>query len=157
MIMVDVPSREQVLRKSPIILYAAAPGAELIDLDDGVPIGPELETLGWRQVKVKCNSDNRKITARGYQCTRQQYSLRHTGASTITKQTGNTIHGKCAIEVSRSCAPWDKPGVVVMLSRTTKGCNIIIVTEDVDFAIESMWESITKENQWTDHIENLLH
>ena len=102
------------------------------------------------------SGDSRKVTLRGYQCTRHQYSLRHIGSSTITKQTGNTIKGKCAIEISKNCAPWDKAGVVVMLSRTTKGSDIMIVTENVNFAINSMWEAITKENQWTDHIEHLL-
>ena len=105
---------------------------------------------------VKCTPDNRKVTVCGFQCIRKQYSLRHVGASTITKQTGNTIMGKCAIEVTNSCSPWDKAQVVVMLSRTTKGKDIIIICDDKKTAIDVMWRAITRSNQWTEHEEQLI-
>lgn len=156
LLMVDIPTTEQIRSKGSITLYKSKPGVNYIDLADGVPGKDTLASLGWKEVSVKCTPENRSITVKSYQCTRMQYSLKHVGSSTITKQTGNTIHGKCAIEVSRGCQPWDKPGVVVMLSRATVGRNIMIVTEDKEYAIEVMWNAITKGNQWTDHIEHLL-
>jgi predicted GIY-YIG superfamily endonuclease len=149
-----VPSKETIKKKAPIELYAAPPGTSDIDLSDGVPSKSYLRDKGWNPVQVGPVPD-RPITHRGIMGLRRQYALRHTGSSTINKQMGNTIEGKCAVECTEECSPWQKEQVVVCLSRTTKGKNTIIVG-DPDRAIEHMWKLLTIGNQWTEYIESLL-
>ncbi len=74
---------------------------------------------------------------------------------TINKQTGNTINGRCAIEMSKSCSPWGKDQIVVMLSRTHTARDTIIV-RNKEFALNRMWDLITVGTQWTRYIEQLL-
>ena len=155
--MKELPSKKALMESKAITLYAAKPGLSEENMPEGDPTHEELVLLGWRPVTVSCKTHSRKVTIGGYQCTRKQYSLRHIGSSTITRQTGKTITGKCAIEISKNCAPWDKPGAVVSLSRTTKGEDIIIVAEDAEYAIKALWKAITTGTQWTNHVENLLH
>ena len=157
LLMVDLPSARDIQNKAPITLYACKPGVDNHDISSTIPSGEELVSNGWKRVMVTCRPESlNTVTACGYLCTRKQYALKHVGSSTITKQIGNAMYGKCAIEVTSACSPWDKQSVVVMLSRTTKGKDIIIVTDDQDFAIKKMWQCITRKNPWTDHVENLL-
>ncbi|KAL7546895.1 hypothetical protein ACHAWF_010225 [Thalassiosira exigua] len=137
LIMLDVPSKETIKKKAPIELYAAPPGTSDIDLNDGVPSKSYLrDKEGWNPVQVGPVRD-RPITHRGIMGLRRQYALCHTGSNAINKQMGNTIEGKCAVECTEECSPWQKEQVVVCLSRTTKGENTIIVG-DPDRAIEHM-------------------
>ena len=64
--------------------------------------------------------------------------------------------GKCAIEVTGGCLPWDKAQVVVMLSRTRRGEDIIIVCNNIEKAIDMMWKAITRGNQWMEYEEHLI-
>jgi hypothetical protein len=74
--------------------------------------------------------------------------MRHVGLGTINKQTGNTIDGRCAIEMSKSCSPWGKDQIVVMLCCTHRAHNTIIVGNK-EFALNRMWDLITVGTQWT--------
>ena len=154
LIMLDVPSQSTIDNWGTIELYAAPAGKTDIDLSQGVPSKTALVELGWKGVQVKPAPD-RPITHRGIMGLRKQYSLRHTGSSTINKQMGNTIEGKCAVECTKDCAPWQKEQVVVCLSRTTVGKNTIIVGNR-DEAIAHMWKLLTIGNQWTTYVESVL-
>ena len=157
LIMLDVPSQIIVESWGPITLLAAPSGITHLDTSDGTPSKEELIEAGWKVVKINCAPDrsSRKVTSGCLIESRKQYSLKHVGAGTINKQTGNTITGKVAIEISRNCQPWDKAQVVVMLSRTCRACDTIIVG-DIIYAINRIWEVITIGNQWTNYIDRLL-
>jgi hypothetical protein len=73
----------------------------------------------------------------------------------MNKQTGNTIDGRCAIEMSKSCSPWGKDQIMVMLSCTHTARDTIIV-RNKEFALTRMWDLITVGTQWTRYIEQLL-
>ncbi len=90
----------------------------------------------------------RNLTSRGVIANRRQYSKWHVGLGTINKQTGNTIDGRCAIEMSKSCSPWGKEQIGVMLSRTHTACDTIIVGNK-EFALKRMWDLIIVGTQWT--------
>jgi len=154
MIMLEVPSSDTVRAKTAIPMFAAPPGYDLEKIRDRVPTRDELLNDGWTEVRISC-APQYIITVEGIQGFRQQYSLVHIGTSTINKQTGNTIP-RCAIEFSnkKSC-PWERPQIVVMLSRTRLGRDTIIVGLRA-YAIKRMWEIITTGNHWTDYIEHLL-
>jgi hypothetical protein len=57
--------------------------------------------------------------------------------------------------MSKSCSPWGKDQIVVMLSRTHTARNTIIVGNK-EFALNRMWDLITVVTQWTQYIEKLL-
>jgi hypothetical protein len=88
----------------------------------------------------------------GYQ---KQYALRHIGSGTYNKQTGNTINGQYAIEMSEACCPWAKEQIVVMLSHTHIASSTIIV-DKTKFAVDKIWNLITIGMQWTAYIDQLL-
>ena len=64
--------------------------------------------------------------------------------------------GKCAIEVTGGCLPWDKAQVVVMLSRTRRGEDIIVVCNNIEKAMNMMWKAITRGNQWMEYEDHLI-
>ncbi len=98
-------------------MLAAPSGITYLNTRNG-PIDPEhLLQVGWKRVIVNC-APERNVTLQGVMGYRKQYAMRHIGSGTINKQTGNTIDGQCAIEMSETCCPWAKEQIVVMLSRT---------------------------------------
>ncbi len=111
----------------------------------------DMTANGWKPVKVGITLE-RNLTSRGVIANRRQYSMRHVGSGTINKQTGNTINGRCAIEMSKSCR---KDQIVVMLSHTHMARDTIIVGNK-EFTLNRMWDLITVGTQWTQYIEKLL-
>jgi hypothetical protein len=66
------------------------------------PINPEhLLQVGWKCIIVNC-APERNIMLQGVMGYQKQYAMRHIGSETINKQTGNTIDGQCAIEMSEA-------------------------------------------------------
>ena len=59
--------------------------------------------------------------------------------------------GKCAIEVTGGCLPWDKAQVVVMLSRIRREEDIIVVFNNTEKAIYMIWKAITCGSQWMEY------
>ena len=154
LLMLDVPTENAVKKMVPIELMAAPPTVTYLDLSEGIPSKEMLVAQDWKSVIIE-RSPERTITCRGAVGKRIQYSLRHIGSSTINKQLGNTIRGKCAMECSEECSPFCKEQVVVGLSRTCNAKDTIIVG-DKEFAVKRLWELITMSNQWTNYIEKLL-
>ena len=154
LVMLDVPTAGDLKSRVPLPLMAAPYGLTYLDLSNGVPTQEELVKRGWRLVKVG-HIPERPITRRGLMGVRRQYALRHTGSSTINKQMGNTITGKCAVECSEGCAPWEKAQIVVCLSRTRLSKDTMIVGDET-WAVNHMWKLITVCNQWVPYVEELL-
>jgi hypothetical protein len=81
--------------------------------------------------------------------------MKHIGSGTIGKQTGNTIDGQRAIEMSKACCLWAKEQIVVMLSHTHIALDTIIIGE-TKFAVDNIWNLITIGMQWTAYIDQLM-
>ena len=71
------------------------------------------------------------------------YSLKHIGAITINKSQGETLPLGLAVEITEKYSPWEKGQIVVVLSRTNNASSTIVVG-DKQYAIQKMWEMITK-------------
>ena len=159
LIMLKVPSTETVQSKGTITLIASPVGVMTVPYkeDGGIPTKEELLSNDWKEVSVQTLPDRKQqcVISGSLRGIRHQYSLRHLGASTIHKVTGKTILGKCATEINSGCLTWDKAQAVVLLSRTTKGKDTIIVG-DRQYAINHLWNVICVGNQWTSYIEELL-
>ena len=159
LIMLQLPSEETVRSKATITLIASPVGETTIPYrsDGSIPTKEELLQNDWKEVRVQTVPDRKQqyVVSGSLRGMRQQYSLRHLGASTIHKVTGKTILGKCATEINSRCLTWDKAQAVVLLSRTTKGKDTIIVG-DRQYAINHLWNVICVGNQWTSYIEELL-
>ena len=154
LIMLEVPTQEVVSAKGPIHLLAAPPNVTSVNTSERVPGLDELVNDGWKQVTVR-HSPEQTVTCQGTVGCRQQYSLRHVGSSTIDKQMGNTISGRCAFECTAHCCAWNKRQVVVALSRTHAASDVIIVGPK-DEAINRLWQLITTSTQWSDYEDMVL-
>ena len=84
------------------------------------------------------------------------YSLKHIGAITINKSQGETLPLGLAVEITEKYSPWEKGQIVVVLSRTNNASSTIVVG-DKQYAIQKMWEIITKGTQWTKFTMNVLN
>ena len=127
MLLLDLPTVEQLNNKMPITMLAAPPSATL-DIDpQNLPIKEALLAAGWKEVRVP-HAPARSITTRGLHAQRHQYALCHLGNSTIHKLQGATISGKLAVEVSRASSPWMKEQVRqlrnVALAIFTSNCDL---------------------------------
>jgi hypothetical protein len=152
--MSDLPTKAKIIRKHPIEMLAAPSGITHLNTSNG-PIYPEhLLQVGWKHVIVNC-APERNVTLQGVMGYQKQYAMRHIGSGTINKQTGNTIDGQCAIEMSGACCPRAKEHSVVMLSCTHIASNTIIVGK-IKFAVDKIWNLITIGAQWTAYIDQLL-
>ncbi len=141
LVMCKIPSRDTIRGKLQIKIFAAPMGVSHFDTRNGHLYQRDMIANGWKPVKVGITLE-RNLTSRGVIANRRQYSMRHVGSGTINKQTGNTIDRRCAIEMSKSCSPWGKDQIVVMLSCTHTARNTIIV-RNKEFALNRMWDLIT--------------
>ena len=134
LVMSDLPTMATIIGKHPIEMLAAPSGITYLNTRNGPIDSEHLLQVGWKRVIVNC-APERNVTLQGVMGYRKQYAMRHIGSGTINKQTGNTIDGQCAIEMSEACCPWAKEQIVVMLSRTRIASDTIIVGE-TKFAVD---------------------
>lgn len=123
---------------------------DFLDSDD-FSTYPSIQVLierGYKWIRVGCPIENDSIVRGGFRAKRQQYGLKHPGATTIDKAQGDTIHTKLVIEISGNNVPWLKSQCVVAFSRTKLAMHTAIVGNKKK-AIETVWELITKATQWT--------
>lgn len=153
LLMRKMPQQHHIESFSPLELFAAPAGIQHMNITN-IPSEEHLLANGWKKVTVGLAPES-TLQLASLLGMRKQYALRHVGFSTINKQMGNTITGKCAIEITKDCSPWQKEQAVVLLSRTTCAENTIIVG-DKNWAIDRIWSLITQQNQWTNFIEDLL-
>jgi hypothetical protein len=126
LVMCKIPNQDTIRGKLQIELFAAPLGVSHFDTRNGHLDQGNMIANGWKPVKVGITPEG-NLTSCGVIANRKQYSMRHDRSGTINKQTGNTINGRCAIEMSKSCSPWGKDQIVVMLSCTHTARNTIIV------------------------------
>jgi predicted GIY-YIG superfamily endonuclease len=157
LIMLEVSTKNTISAWGPIKLLAAPSGVTHFDISNGIPTEEHLLANNWKKVTINPALDraSRRVTVGSLMGMRKQYSLKHVGAGTINQQTGNTITGKAATEVSKDGKQWIKAQIVVMLSRTTRAKDTIIVG-DKEYALNCMWDVITIGDQWTNYIDKLL-
>ena len=111
LMMLNMPSQEQMNAWSEIKMMAAPPNFMPTLITDEIPNREQLLQEGWTDVSIKVAPERNPVLYCGSEAYRKQYSLRHIGSSTINKQMGNTIHGPIAIEVTKTCSPWEKEQV----------------------------------------------
>ena len=82
--MIDLPTREQVNSKLPIVLLAAPTGTNQFELRDNMPTEEELLERGWTKVNISVPEERYITKGRNVGC-RRQYSMRHQESATINK------------------------------------------------------------------------
>ena len=158
-VLVDVPDASVVNSFGPFQAFIAPPGSQVVEfLYDGSdrPSKEQLNEWGWKEAKISVAPERPVTAKRGFQAKRTQYALKHTGALTVNKSQGDTISGTLAVEISTTTSPWEKEQVVVIFSRTKRAKDIIIVGPDKDWIVDKLWDLVTKGNQWTQMMENIL-
>ncbi len=158
-LLVDMPDTQRLNNWDSFPVFVAPSGPNRLDfLEEGRdrPTKEQLRLMGWREVQIGTTPERNVSVRGGLQARRKQYSLKHIGAMTIDKSQGDTIPGGLAVEISgEGMAPWSKSQIVVVFSRTkTAGATIIV--GEMEFAINHMWELITKPTQWSLMMENIL-
>ena len=101
--MLEVPTVDTVHAWGPIKLLAAPRGGTHFDKSNGIPTEKHLLVTNWKKVTINPAPDRNtcRVTVGSLMGMRKQYSLKHVGAGTTNKQTGNTHTGKAATEVSK--------------------------------------------------------
>ena len=154
-LLVDLPSESQVASFTPLKVWRAPSGLKRLNLDTDRPSAQVLREKGWKLITLGCAREN-VITTKGNQhAKRQQYALRHVGASTMHKLQGNTEPAGIAVEIKPGSSPWEKGQVVVVFSRTHTAKETVIVG-DREFAFRKVWQLATQKTQWTDTSEKVL-
>ena len=88
-------------------------------------------------------------------CQRKQYALKRRVTSTIHACMGDTLQ-KVAMKVTDLMFElWDKGQILVSLTRTKFGENIILVGEKEE-TVEAIVRLVKIRSQWTDFMENVL-
>ena len=155
--MLDLPSQESVDRFDSIPLWIPPAGTQFIDFNQqNLPTHDDLRRLGWSEVLIGCAPERLVMARGGLQAKRLQYSLKHIGAITINKSQGETLPLGLAVEVTEEYSPWEKGQIVVLLSRTTTA-KMTVIVGGKHFAIQKMWELITKGNEWTRYTSCVLN
>ena len=84
LLMIDLPTLEQVSSKSPIHLMAAPKGTNQFEIGTNMPTEEELLDRGWTKVTISVPEERYITKGRNVGC-RRQYSMRHQGSATINK------------------------------------------------------------------------
>lgn len=117
MVMIDVPSEDDIVNRVPIKLWAAPTRGLTENMMARLGYAPskdELRSKKWTEVIVHpSDAENRLHNRRHLSACRRQYTLKHIGSSTVNKQMGNTLKVPCAIEVNPQHYPWERGQVRV--------------------------------------------
>lgn len=84
LLMIEIPTLEQVTSKSPIFLMAAPNGTNQFELGDNMPTEEELLERNWTKVSIGVPEERYFTKGRNVGC-RRQYSMKHQGSATINK------------------------------------------------------------------------
>ena len=85
LILLEVPTEQQVSSRSSITMYASPSGQNEYTLGEEVPTEEELLAEDWTKVEIRIAVE-RYVTRGRLQGLRRQYTLKHRGSSTINKQ-----------------------------------------------------------------------
>ena len=156
-VLYDLPSQENLERFRKINVLIAPPGIHDIEFDPNLS-KEEYINLGYVEVKVGKAPERIQSIGRSLQGQRTQYGLKHRVTSTIHAAMGDTLV-RVATQISNDSTKfklWDKAQVIVALSRTKLGKNVIFVG-DKEGTLDSLVELVQKRTQWTDYMETVLN
>lgn len=113
---------------------------------------------GWTKFKVGVCREVTHSVEGNIKAQRKQYGLKPNVTSTVHASMGDTLH-KVATEVSLEDSHymlWDKAQVIVLLSRTRRGKDLIFVGNKRS-TIKALANLIKGTSQWADYMEQVLH
>ena len=155
--LLDLPSEEHISSFRGLKVWRSPSSKETIRYSErNIPTRQELIDGGWTEVTVGTTGQRTIPVSRELHAQRLQYSLKHIGAVTIDRLLGMTLPLGLAVEISKTFAPWIKEQIVVAMSRTTVPWLTVIVG-DKWFAINKMWELVTRGNQYTVMVEKMIN
>ena len=162
MLMLRLPSEEDLRQGNPIQLLKAKPGRaipkEIFTWEEpGADAQQRYEAMGWEPVQVKCTDMTNSMSAYGVTASRIQYPLRPLGTSTVNKTMGATLKAPIAIEVKGNNRPWEQGLVVVELSRNEECSSVWIVCDSPDEAVDLLLDAMCRPTQWTRMIEAIVN
>ena len=111
--------------------------------------------MEFYEVSVGLSPTRTHTINRYLQGQRTQYGLKHRVTSTIHASMGDTL-SKVAIQITDSMFElWDKAQIIVALTRTKMGKDIILVG-DKEETVEAIVRLVQTRSQWSDYMENIL-
>ena len=152
----DVPSSDCVNNFKKIPILVAPPGIKHVNYDPQKTENQYLDE-GWRKVLVGPSPTITHSVQSNMKAQRKQYGLRPHVTSTVHASMGDTLH-KVATEISSENGNyklWDKAQVIVLLSRTKSGKDLIFVGNQND-TIQALCTLIQISSQWTEYMEAVL-
>jgi hypothetical protein len=107
LLLMDVlPSADTIARKAGILLLAAPPGVNYVDIRNGVPSRSHLERERWKEVTIDVSRD-RTISHRGMMGKREQYSLKREILSSRNDSCcSSRPHFDSTFETRSRCRHW---------------------------------------------------
>ena len=154
-ILYDLPNNNELQSNRKIEVLAAPPGLHDIDVNSTLSKEDYIEK-GFYSIKVVISPIRTQKISNYIQAQRKQYALKHRITSTIHAAMGDTLR-KVAIQViGENCELWDKAQIIVALSRTKLGKDIIFVG-NMEETINSIITLVQTRNQWTDYMESILN
>ena len=156
-LLLEVPTHNTVNRFKKISILVSPPGLKDVQYD---PNKSEKEYLdeGWTKHKVGSCRETTHSVEGNIKAQRKQYGLKPNVTSTVHASMGDTLH-KVATEVSLEHSHymlWDKAQVIVLLSRTRTGKDLIFVGNKIA-TIKALCNLVKGTSQWADYMENVLH
>ena len=150
----DLPDEETIQRNGKVKVLAAPTGLHDIEYNENKR-KEEYFASGFSEVEIGLAPNRTQSVNRYKQAQRTQYGLRHRVTSTIHAAMGDTL-SKVAIQITDSMFElWDKAQVIVFLTRTKVGKNVILVRNKEE-TIEAIVRLVQSRSQWTDYMENIL-
>ena len=153
-ILYDLPSIKNLQANRKIEVLAAPPGLRGIDVDTTLS-KEDYIAKGLYVVKVGIAPIRTHKISVYIQAQRKQYALKHRVTSNIHAAMGDTLK-KVAIQIAGSNYElWDKDQIIVALTRTKRGLDIIFVgnKEETIILIIRLVQTI---NEWTDYMESII-
>ena len=153
-ILYDLPDAEAIQANRKIEVLAAPPGLHDFEIDPVLSKEDYIE-MGFYAVKVGIAPMRTQRINNYVQAQRKQYALKHRVTATIHAAMGDTLSKVAMQIVGVSFELWDKGQVVVALSRTRLGKDVIFVGNKEE-TINLIVRLCKTHNQWTDYMENIL-
>ena len=153
-ILLDVPSNEALQANRKIEVLAVPPGVHDIEIDASYS-KEEYSAKVFSEVQVGIAPSRTQKISNYLQAQRKQYALKHRVTATVHAAMGETLKKLALQIVGGNHELWDKGQVIVALSRTNIGKNVIFVGNKQQ-TIDAIIALVQTRNQWTDYMENIL-
>jgi hypothetical protein len=151
----DIPDQQTVAQGRKVKVLAAPTGLHDIQFDESKSKDDYL-AMGFYEVQVGIAPIRTQAISRYLQGQRKQYALKHRVTSTIHASMGDTLN-KVAMQITDAMFElWDKAQIIVALTRTKLGRNVIFVG-DIEETSNAIIQLIQTKSQWTDYMENILN